>query len=487
MASSAPTPRIVAAGLLLAAFLIGIAIRRAGRADAPAGPPPAPGRAAPAGEVPAPPPLAKPREAATPPAEPSGDAKAGGAERRLRDFVVKGRAAESAAFAEVQSLLRAKGARAALEHVRGVLAVSADADETDLRPAFLARLIPFIAASDSGTAEAALLAEKELLRSPRVSPWVRFQLLAGLGGAPSTDLIASADEDGSDFSFSFRMRAARHPTPGPMIKAYEESLVGAASVDPDVGLLLASLLGEQSRQVRQAAAAAMGALPVQASPDALSKVVSGDPDARVREEAARALAKLRSPDTAPLLERLLAEDPSPYVKSAALRARAQIGEYDEDAARFMRSASALATERERPAFADAAFEYLKRDPRARDLQPVLVGMLAAFGQERSFTQACLAKALDQGLTEFLPVFRSLQETVPDDGLRRDLADGIRKLEAYPEYAASLDKIRASEDQVNALWTELRAPATSPDRRKELAGSIGSLMGEIYRLKTSPPK
>jgi hypothetical protein len=454
----------VAAGTALVLLVAGaILVRSRREADRVASPP---GRGGAVEEGRAPAPGASRGSSGTGPA-PSAKPPPTDGERALAFHALTHRLQEEA-LDEIGRELEAGGGRAALRRIRAEIAAPLRDDAARVRQAFFVRLLGHVAAQDPSVAPDAVALAGEILRDRALGKWTRFQATAALSGLHSVVLTVGAPPGTLVFAFI--------PDPGTDHERgpYEASLAGP---DGTAGaLLLDALRGNDSDPVRVAAALGLGRTPSVGTPEALRAALLADDDEQVRLSCLHSLEAVRSADLPALARQLALEDEYSDLQAASLRALARTSAADPATQRFLADCLlAGKPEGALGALAESGFEALAKAPSA-ELQQGLSSLLVRSATETQVVETYVARAVEGGMAQFLPLFRLMEGTLPaDDPLRATLSEGARKLEQAPAYAALAGQLRETQSKLRGLWDELNRAGLPPERRTAVREEISALI------------
>lgn len=402
----------------------------------------------------------------------------------LQAFMNRATAIESSALAEVEEWIERQGGAAALAKLRErLLATPADRDAL-LRNIFLARLIPHVAVREPSALPAALALSRELLEARQTDDWIRFQVLAGLGGLPSRRLSAGG-LPGQDLVFAFGLEDRADFRRGP----FEDSLAEGLRADPSLqGILAATLSSDPSDLARAVAARVLAASGAASAEAALMRAVQTDEDGRVRAAGLSSLADLRSASLPSLVRQALLQDPATDVHHAALKLLPTSLPYDREIRDLL--SGCLRTGTPDDALGElpgAVFEYMARN-QAHDLHPELVSFLLRNSQQPGVMEVYAAQAVRLQMTQFLPVLQALSSTTPEGSVARELLDRTnRQLTEAPRYAAMAEQTRKTAASIRELWDEVNRPGTTEERKAEQIARISTLTFELWKVQAELAK
>ncbi len=351
--------------------------------------------------------------------------------------------------------------------------------EESVRKAFLARLIPFVAAQDPSAGSAALSMAAELLQVSGMDNWARFQVLCGLGGVPSMFMTAGGLPDGP-MVYAF---LAGHQGDY-QFGSYEKSLGEALRSNPGILAMVTGVLASDPfLQSRAVAARVLGEWGGADAGSAISRSVLTDECDEVRASGLEALARLKSPEFLSIVQKLVLQGPSAEVLSAAVGNLPAAVSFDAPVRDFL--IACLSTgkpEGALPALAGSVFDYLSAG-KAQELQPGLTSFLIHHASEAEVVEVFSERAVAGGMTQFLPVFQALASTLPADSDSREVLErSIRQLQEAPRYVALAKRIREESEAVRLLWVEVNRPGTQPSRKEELVEKIGALTVALWKLQ-----
>ena len=398
---------------------------------------------------------------------------------RFKAFRGRAERIRSSTAEELRQVILARGGLVALAQIRERLLKPTEGLESGVRKAILARLIPFVAAQDPSAGPAALSLSAELLQAAGLDNWARFQVLCGLGGVPSMYMTVGGLPDGP-MVYAFLTGDRVDSQAGP----YEASLGEALRSNPAILAMVTGVLAsDPSFQSRAVASRLLGEWGGPEAGAAIARSVLSDGSDQVRGSGLEALARLKSPEFLALVQKVVLQDPSPGVHSTALANLPAAVPFDAPVRDFL--IGCLTTgkpEGALPALAGAAFDYLSAG-KAQELQPGLTAFFVHHASEAEVVEGFAERAVERGMTQFLPVFQALVSTLPADSDSREALDrSIRQLQEAPRYVALAKRIREESEAVRLLWVEVNRPGVPPSRREELVEKIGAMTVDLWKLQ-----
>jgi hypothetical protein len=395
-----------------------------------------------------------------------------------RDFVKLFNSAELQAKLEVQTLLRSRGGAAALEHIQDSIERPIPEPLQVAKTLYLARLIAYVAQQRPDSAPAAAELTRKLLAASS-DDRVRFQLMAGALGYPSTSMSFTEPAPGETIRWTFTLDADDGiPTDNP----YRASLVSLMGSDPTLTSVAMGMLPD-SHDVpsRLLGARALGALPpIPGSIDLLRELTRKDPIEIVRREAFKSLLKVGGADAEAYVLAAAGDAalPESHRNSAILALPASIP-FDRNVEALFRSQiSNPEAAEQRPAIAEAGLRYLSLQRGNAPLRDLLQTLIRQEAGNESMLQLYTEKILQAGLSEFVPVFRALEAGETDPEAKKRLGEAVAQIEHCEEYAAMSARLVELEKSMRLLEIEANRPQATPQQRAELSRRLKELGTEF---------